>query len=65
MVHVCFAAFTATPVRTNAVPGGFLTELIFIRPLVWRGIEPRSIYDARLTGEEIAHRQEPREAAGR
>jgi len=49
----CFAAFR------------FLTELTFIRPLVSRGIEPRSIYDAGLTDEEIAQRQVPREAARR
>jgi hypothetical protein len=61
----CFAAFAATPVCTNAVPGGFSTELIFIRPLVSRGIDPRSIYDARLTDQKIAQRQEPREAARR
>jgi H+/Cl- antiporter ClcA len=46
----------------------FIVPLLFgvvIATLVSRRIEPRSIYDARLTDEEIEQRQELREPAGR
>jgi len=46
----------------------FIAPLLFgvvIATLVSRRIEPRSIYDARLTDEEIAQRQELREPARR
>jgi CIC family chloride channel protein len=46
----------------------FVAPLLFavvIATLISRFIEPRSIYDARLTDEEIAQRQELREPARR
>jgi chloride channel protein, CIC family len=36
---------------------------VFTATLVARTIEPRSIYEARLTDEEVAARQKSREAA--
>jgi chloride channel protein, CIC family len=46
--------------RSFVVP---LLLVVAIATLVARTIEPRSIYDARLTDEEVAARQKLREAS--
>jgi CIC family chloride channel protein len=38
-----------------------MTIGVFLATLIARSIEPRSIYDARLTDEEIAKRQQSRD----
>ena len=38
-----------------------MTIGVFLATLIARSVEPRSVYDARLTDEEIAKRQQSRE----